>query len=266
MATKTSAAKKTARKPAAAAKKTTTVSATAKMSTKFKFSNSPLLAASVAELVGTFLLTAVILLQSGAPLAVLFGLLGIVLGFGAISGAHFNPAITVGAWATRRVNTTRTVAYVVAQVLGALLALTVVNAYVTSAPETSSQASLLGQSAPQLFKAASIPTDKEWLVLWAELLGAAIFGYAFAAVSREKGRALKAFGIASGLFVGILVAGTLASYVGVSTGTLLNPAVAGALQELSWNAWPIAIYVLAPVVGAVVGFALQDLLQKESEA
>jgi aquaporin Z len=114
MATKKTAVstKKPVKKLAPSAKKTTTKVTTVKAaapavatsrSARFKFSRAPLLAASVAEFVGTFLLAGVVLAASGQPLFVLFAVLAIVLTVGGVSGAHLNPALTIGALATRRI-------------------------------------------------------------------------------------------------------------------------------------------------------------------
>ncbi len=272
MATKKTAStakkKSTTKKSAPVAKKTTTtvktVSASSRAAKKFSFSRSPLLAASVAEFIGTFIFAAVVIAVSGQPLFILFGLAAIVLAIGAMSGAHVNPLITVGAWATKRINGARAVSYLVAQVLGAMMALVVMSAFVNAAPEVSDQAAQFGQTAPELFKAAAIPEGKEWVVLSAELLGAVVFGFAVASAMRMKERFSAAFTVGGGLYVGLLLAGSAASYVGASA--VLNPAVAGALQAVQWDLWPIMVYVLASLVGGVLGFALNDLVTKESEA
>ena len=287
MATKKTAAKskKTTRKPASAASRTTTkvttvkaaskqpkpaarapkvASARAARSEKFSFSRSPLLAASIAEFVGTFLLGAVVLTQQAAPLAVFFGVVAIVLGIGLVSGAHINPAITVGAWVTRRIGAARATAYIVAQVLGALLALVIVNAFVSSAADVSPEAAQLGQQSATLFSAVEIPEGKEWLLLSAEVIGAIIFGFIFAAVTRERSRVAHAFGIGGGLFLALLITSQFATIAGTA-GTILNPAIAASLQALSWSVWPLLIYVVTPVVGVVIGFALQDLIKNESQ-
>ncbi len=94
-----------------------------------------LLHRSVAELVGTFWL--VLCGCGSAVLAAAFpelgvGLLGVAFAFGLavltgayalgpLSGAHFNPAVTVGLWAARRFPTSELAAYVAAQVIGAIL-------------------------------------------------------------------------------------------------------------------------------------------------
>ncbi len=273
MATKKTAStakKKTTAKAKSApvAKKTTTtvktVSASSRAAKKFNFSRSPLLAASVAEFIGTFIFAAVVLAVSGQPLFILFGLAAVVLAIGAMSGAHVNPLLTVGAWATKRISGVRAVSYLVAQVLGALMALVVMNAFVNAAPEVSSQAAQFGQTAPELFKAAEIPEGKQWVVLSAELLGAVVFSFVVASALRMKERGAAALAVGGGLYVALLLAGSAASYVGANA--VVNPAVASALQAVKWDLWPIMVYVLAPLVGGVLGFALNDLVTKESEA
>src|SRR5438874_12508372 len=55
-------------------------------------------------------------LAHGLVLAVL------VSAFGAISGGHFNPAVTFGVWVARRIDGVRAVGYVIAQLAGGVLA------------------------------------------------------------------------------------------------------------------------------------------------
>lgn len=279
MATKKPAAstRKTAKKPASTAKKTSTKVTTVRAasgasasanarSARFTFSRAPLLAASVAEFIGTFLLATVVIAASGQPLFVMFAALAIVLVVGGVSGAHLNPALTVGALATRRINLARAVSYVVAQVLGALLALVVLNAFVSAAPEVSSQAKAFGQAAPTLFSAPALASGKEWVVLAAELLGSVVlsFGVAAALRSRVRSDVSHAFTYAGVLYLALLLGGTAANYVGASA--IMNPAIAGSLQALKFELWPIIIYVVTPLVGGVLGFALNDVVQAESEA
>lgn len=281
MATKKTAstAKKSVKKaPAKAAKATTKVTTTTKTvaassTTKFSFSRSPILAASVAEFIGTFLLAMVVLTTQGNPLYVLFTLVGIILAVGAVSGSHVNPILTIGAWATRRIKSARAVSYIVAQVLGALMALVVANAYIGAAPEAAPQVNFLGQQQatnPELFSLGEIAKDREWLLLAAELLGGALFAFGFASATREKSRLTVAFTVGISLFIALMVTSYLTGLVtsgGQELGSaVLNPAIAGTLQGVSWSLWPIAIYVLAPVVGSVIGFVVRDLLRDESEA
>lgn len=275
MATKKTAAstRKTVKKPAPSVKKTSTKVTTVKASApavatsrsaRFKFSRTPLLAASLAEFIGTFLLATIVLAASGQPLFVLFAVLAIVLVVGGVSGAHLNPALTVGALATRRISLLRASAYVVAQVLGALLALVVLNAFVSAAPEVSEQAQAFGQAAPTLFSAPEITSGKEWTVLAAELLGSVVLAFGVAAAIRNRaGSVAHALTYGGVVYLALLLAGTAANYVGASA--ILNPALAGSLQALEFSVWPLLVYVVTPLVGGVIGFALSDLLKSEGE-
>jgi aquaporin Z len=217
--------------------------------------------ALAAELIGTFLLASVVLVSRGEPLFVLFGLVGIVLLIGAVSGSHVNPAVTVGAWVTRRIGWLRAVGYILAQVLGAALAFVVLSGFLNGAPEVSAEAALYGQSAATLFEAAeyAVYSGKEWFVFFAELVGAAILAFAFAAAGRATESISRAFAIGSGLFIGLMVAVISAGYVGATAA--LNPAIALTLQAYSWeNLWPLSIYAIAPIIGGVLGFVLHDVL------
>jgi aquaporin Z len=274
MATKKTAAstRKTVKKPAPSAKSTSTKVTTVKAAPataatvrapRFRLNRTPLLTASIGEFIGTFLLAAIVLVASGQPLFVLFAVLAIVLVLGGVSGAHLNPALTIGALATRRISLVRAVSYVVAQVLGALLALVVLNAFVSAAPEVSEQAQAFGQSAPSLFSAPSLSDGKEWTVLTAELLGSVILAFGVAAALRSRSRLNHAFTYAGVLYVAAMLAGTAANYVGASA--IMNPAVASSLQALKFELWPILIYVVTPLVGGVLGFALSDLLRTDND-
>jgi len=217
--------------------------------------------ALAAEFIGTFLLAAVIIAGQGQPIFVLFALVGIVLLVGAISGAHVNPAITIGAWATRRIGWLRAVGYILVQLLGAAVAYLVFNAFIGGAGAVSEQQQLYGQTAPALFAAADLANinNKEWYVFFAELLGASILGLAYASATRTLDRLTSAFTIGLGIFVALMITVTVAGYVSASA--IFNPAVAITLQAYDANVWTYAIYALAPVIGAVVGFIVHDLVR-----
>ncbi len=61
-----------------------------------------------------------------AALALGFGVLGAAYAFGDVSGAYFNPAITIGGWIAGRLAARDVVPYIVAQVLGGVTAAAVV--------------------------------------------------------------------------------------------------------------------------------------------
>lgn len=236
---------------------------TSRRAVRLSLSRAPLVAALIAEFVGTFLLAAAILAGSGNSLVALIALVGIVLAVGTISGAYVNPALTIAGWVTRRITGLRALAYIVAQVLGAMLALVILSGYMHAAPATSGNE--MYAAANEVYKAAAIPTGKEWLVFFAEFLGTLIFGFAVANATREKKERISAaFTVGIGLFLGLMIAGSAAAVIGGSA--ILNPAVAVSLQAISFaSVWPIAVYVVGTSLGAIIGFILYDLLRSAEE-
>jgi glycerol uptake facilitator-like aquaporin len=217
--------------------------------------------AVIAEFIGTFLLASIVLASRGEPIYVLFGVAGIVLLVGAISGAHINPAVTIGALVTRRIGWFRALAYILFQGFGAAVAYFTFTAFLAGSGVSSADAASLG--GPVVFSAVDITTlaGKEWFIFFAELLGTAILGFAIANnLNEAKDRTAAAFTAGLGIFAALLVAVSAASYVGANA--IINPAVAVAVQAFNWeSAWTFAVYALAPIVGGVAGFIIYDLLR-----
>ncbi len=202
------------------------------------------MAAVVAEIIGTGLLTTVILGVSRSPIglpyftAIAAGLTMavMVLAVGSTSGAHINPAVTIGMWSLRKTSTIRAIAYMVAQFMGAALAWRLYT-YMIDSPVKS--------IANKTF---------DWRVFVAEVVGTFIFTFGIAAAvyqAQDLGR--KAATIGGSLLLGILVASA-------ASNGLLNPAVALGVQ--SWS----TAYVLGPVLGAIVGMNLYALLFADTSA
>lgn len=164
----------------------------------------------IAELVGTFVLTMVALLsfQSMMPLYVGLTLMVLVLSVGAVSGSHVNPAVTFGLWAAGKVKTMLVPFYWLAQFLGAMAALVMVNG-------------LSGDSYGLNFGNFS---TWSWGIFTVELVGTAVFLFGLTtALSRvDLSAAGKAVGVGLSLMVGLLVAGSLLSSVqaGVDQGQI----------------------------------------------
>lgn len=196
----------------------------------------PQLAMVVAEFLGTAMLVMVALILSqttavsyfiGTSLAVALAL--IYLLFGAVSGAHVNPAITFGMWTARRIGTLRAASYIAAQLLGALAALELYQ-YFTN------------RTLPAKHLAFNTPM---WL---AEVVGTAILAIAVAAVaSRKLDNLQAALAVGAGIFTGVVVAAT-------ASAGYINPAIA--LGERNWN----SVYVLGPLVGALLAVNLYIML------
>lgn len=228
------------------------------------------ISAFIAEFVGTFILAAVALVASGGAIPMGFALVAIVLAIGAISGAHVNPLITVGAWVTRRISGVRAIGYILSQALGAMLALVVLTSFTTAIPKiNTNQMALLSQQQPQLLEVSQInsATPGVWFILLAELIAAMIFSFIVASVSQHKNDfGAQALTVGFGLFVALTVAGGAAAFV--SANVICNPAIALSLKAVtlqSKDVWPILVYILVPVIGGGIGFFLQDVLQKTSK-
>ncbi|HSW66420.1 MAG TPA: aquaporin [Bacillota bacterium] len=196
-----------------------------------------------AEFLGTAVLTAVILSVSksniGIPyfisLVVGLTIAGGTMVFGAVSGAHFNPAITIGLWSARRVKTLPAIIYVAAQLLGGITAYLLYTYFVNAHWDNTGHF--------------------ESRVLVAEAVGAFVFALGWAAAAYNKLDAGKAaFTVGAALTVGVLIAS-------VASAGLLNPAVA-----LGVRSWVWGTYVLGPVLGSVIGFNLYALLFAPAES
>lgn len=261
------AVKKTTTKAAVASKTTVkTVPAVAKKQTfgqrvETSLQSTRLWRSLGAEFIGVFLLTAVVIVSQGSAIAVMFALVGIVLLIGAISGAHVNPAITIGAWVTRRIGWLRAIAYIFVQFLGAAVALLTLQAFIGGQAEVSQAQAAYGQTAQSLFKAASLSavSGKEWYVFFAELLGTSILAFAFASARRLRTQLSSSFSYGFGIFIALMIAGSAAGYVAATA--ILNPAVALGLQVYAPDAWSYLVYALGPIIGAAAGFAIHDLLR-----
>jgi glycerol uptake facilitator protein len=191
----------------------------------------------LAEFLGTAILTTVVLAVSKSNVGIAYfvslvaGLtvaLGMVV-FGSISGAHLNPAITIGMWTARRIKTLPAIVYVAAQLLGAAVAYLLYSYLVNNSLQN------VGEYNSR--------------VLVAEAVGAFVFSFGWAAVAYHRLEANKqAFAVGAAYIVGILVAS-------VGSAGLLNPAIA-----LGAHVWVWGTYVLGPILGAIIGFNLYALL------
>lgn len=199
----------------------------------------------VAEFLGTAFLTSTVLAQANSNVivnkswfvAAIAGLTlaTLVLAIGRVSGAHVNPAITIGLWTLRKIETTTAAVYIAAQLLGAAVALRLFQY-------------LQGDVLP------NIAGSFEWRIFVAEAVGALIFGFGVAAAVTQKLQGLKAaFTIGTSLMLG-------AVFAAVASNGIINPALSLGLNSWSWT------YVAAPILGAVLGMNIYDLfLASESE-
>ena len=220
------------------------------------------------ELVGTMLLT-ILMITLGVyqPLYVLIGMIGITMAVYAFSGAHLNPAVTVGMMASRRVSAIRGVLYIVAQVVGAWLGLIIMSGFRG-----------LGDNAAELPTITALVADKTlWPNIFIEFLGAGVIGYFFCraqSYKTAKGAFTYAALVAGGLALAILFCVVISSnYVALSNNFVLNPAIAimeqifptvasDAGQLFGDIALAALTYIIVPMLGSVVGFAIADASKK----
>ena len=180
-------------------------------------------------------------------------LAAMITAFNHISGAHFNPAVTVAVFVCRRIDFLHGVLYIVAQLTAATLAGFTLRAVFPSAVWQSVN---LGATAV----AADIPFGTAILIeaILTFILVMAIFGTAM------DPRAAKVGGFAIGVTV---TAATLMG--GPLTGAAMNPARAfgPAVAANFWNNHPV--YWIGPLCGAVIaglvyGWYLMDARQGEN--
>lgn len=227
---------------------------------------TPIVGVIVAEFIGTFLLTTAMIQMQGSPLFVAFALAGAVLVVGGVSGAHLNPAITIGAWVTRSINTVFALGHIAAQMIGAAAAWLVLSTFEKGA------AAADAASSSSLFHAATITEGKEWYLFLAEMFGVIILSLGVATALRmiKKNKLNAAFTSGFALMTALYAAMSLSTVLLTASGTtltFLNPAiaiVANGLNGISTsNMWPLAIFVLAPILGAIIGFVLQNFLHSQ---
>ncbi len=175
----------------------------------------------------------------------------VIYGFGAVSGAHINPAVTFALAVTRRFPWIEVVPYVLAQLTGAVAGgLLIIAAFGTGA------ADLGGAGSTVLGTGVSYPSG-----VLAEALGTFLLMFTIMAVAVDP-RATKGF---AGLMIGLSVAGAI-MVVGPLTGASLNPArtfgpylVSGLFGDgPPWEQfW---LYIVGPLLGAAAAALVYDLV------
>jgi len=190
------------------------------------------------------------------------GLLGIALVYGLtmaimvsalshISGGHFNPAITIGFWVTKRLNTVDTIAYWVVQLAGGTAAAFLLKAIV---PDDTWHAVALGT--PMI---AHDFTRLSAMILEAVTTFFLVLTvFATSVDERSSFRPVAGFAIGLSLALGSLIASPF-------TGGALNPARAfgPALASSHWQNH--GIYWVGPLAGGfLAGFLYDSLFLKKA--
>ena len=209
----------------------------------------------IAESIGTFALvfagTGAIVIDevtggsvTHVGVALTFGLIALAMIYtlGDISGAHINPAVTIGFWFSGRFAGRDVLPYVASQCAGAFGASAILRLLFP-------QSVLLG---------TTLPGGPPWQSFVLEFILTAVLMFVILAVSmgaREKG-------ITAGIVVGSVIA-LEAMFAGPICGASMNPARSLAPAVVSTHLQNLWIYLAAPVAGAFAGIFLCRCVQEK---
>jgi aquaporin Z len=199
----------------------------------------------LAELFGTFALvfagTGAIVINdvtggavSHVGVALTFGLIvmAMIYAVGNISGAHLNPAVTLGFWLAGRFAGRAVLPYIISQCAGALLASVLLR--------------LLFPEHPTL--GATMPAGSVMQSFALELILTCLLMFVILTVSVGA----KETGVMAGVAIGAVI-GLEALFAGPVTGASMNPARSLAPAVVSGHLQSLWLYLAAPLLGAALG-------------
>jgi len=210
----------------------------------------------VAEAVGTTLLLAAVVGSgimgerlAGGNVAVALlantlatgaALVALILTFGSISGAHFNPAVTFSFALSRHFPWPRTFAYWSAQILGALTAAAI----------------LRGSLGNIAHVGATLPSGSDRQSFLWEVVLTAFLMFVIMAVATDT----RAVGEAAAIAIGATV-GLDAMFGGPISGASMNPARSMGPGFVSGDLHALWLYIVAPLAGATLGAVIYRFLR-----
>jgi len=222
---------------------------------------------NVAEFIGTFWLVlggcGSAVLAAGFPnlgigfagVALAFGLtvLTIAYSLGHISGAHLNPAVTIGLWAGGRVTGSSVLPYIISQVLGAIAAAGVLYLVVTG------NGSQIGDFAANGYAEHSPGNYNMVAAMITEFVMTFMFLIIILGATDDK--APKGF---AGLAIGLAL--TLIHLISIPvTNTSVNPArsISQALFVGDWALAQLWLFIALPIAGAILAGIVYKYLRSE---
>ncbi|AWX31565.1 MIP/aquaporin family protein [Methanosphaera sp. BMS] len=172
-----------------------------------------------------------------------------------ISGAHFNPAVTIGLWAGKKFPTSDVPVYLIAQFVGSIIA---------SAALLFMAGTQIASTTGALGSVGDVGGIGMVGIFIAEFLGTALLMYCIMAAAVD-GKAKDA-----ALSIGLVLAGIIVAIGGFS-GCGINPSRVFAPMLMNtlvgtaapWNLFPV--YLIAPILGAIVAVYLYDFLAVSEE-
>ena len=220
-----------------------------------------------AEFIGTFWLVlggcGSAMLAAGFPelgigfvgVSLAFGLtvVTIAYGLGHISGAHLNPAVSVGLWMAGRFEGKELGRYIVAQILGGIVAAAVLYIIVTG------NGSDIGSFAANGYGDHSPGGYSMTAALVTEIV--MTFMFLIVIIGATDERAPKGF---AGLAIGLML--TLIHLISIPvTNTSVNPArsISQAVFVGDWALSQLWLFIVAPIVGAILAGLVYKVFQKD---
>ena len=208
----------------------------------------------IAEFIGTFTLVfcgcgAIVTQEITAEvthsgIALTFGLIvmALIYAFGEISGAHFNPAVTIGFCYAKKFPIKEVPKYIAVQCLGAILAALMLWVLF---PESS----MLGTTVPKI-------------AIWRTFIFEVLLTFFLMMVIINVSTGAKETGIMAGIAIGAVV-WLEAQFAGPITGASMNPARSIGPALVSGHLSHLWLYILAPIIGALLAVLSCKLVKDE---
>ena len=194
----------------------------------------------ITEFIGAFFLVLIVAL-TGEPLAIGATLMVMVFAGGHISGAHYNPAVTLAVWMRGKCETKDVFPYMMTQILAGIIAALIVGFFKSAAAVT--------PASPDVAKA---------------LLNEVLFTFALAYVVLNTATSAKNAGNS---YYGLAIAFTVVAGVyagGAISGGAYNPAVAFGISVMGLSAWGnIWIFLVANFLGGALASAVYKVVNPE---
>jgi MIP family channel proteins len=169
-----------------------------------------------------------------------------VTAVGHVSGGHFNPAVSVAAWVTRRLTSVELFAYLVAQFAGGIVGAAVLRLVVpVDAWEPASLGATLVAPALSDAQAITIEAILTFFLVWV----------VFATAIDPEG----AFAKVAGLAIGFVIAMDI-MMGGPFTGASMNPARSLGPAVAAGEYTGVWVYFIGPVIGAALAAVSYDLV------
>ena len=198
----------------------------------------------ITEFIGTFFLVLVIGL-TGEPLAIGATLMVMVFAGGHISGAHYNPAVTLALLIRKKISANEAGIYMIVQIMGAVAGALLAQWFI----------------GPKEVKSLDFSGSFSW-PLAAEFLGTFALAYVVLNVATARGNTGNSF---YGLAIGFTVF-AMATAFGSFSGGAFNPAVAVGgcvLKAIGWK-W-IWIYLVACFGGGALAALTFNYVNREDK-